>query len=424
MGKYRNRIILIGAVLALLITTPTTLSAGSAQRYGVSPAGTGTGAADERVALTQSAKLVAGNVDAERFGMAVAVSADGSTAIVGAVGGNGHPKFTGAAYVFARVGALWVQQQMLLPDDSTYGDFFGLAVALSADGSTAVIGAPAILFYGASNPATNAAYVFTRTGTTWTQQQKLVGSDTIYGGFYGYTVALSADGGTAAVGALVNASGGGGAYIFMRGDDGWTQQQELTAADTTLDDSFGCAVALSGTGDTALVSACDKDQETGAAYIFTRSGAAWSQQQKLVASDAAAHDQFGYRVALSADGGTAVIGAPFHATNPGAAYVFTRGDNGWSQQAQLVSSDTKTASAFACSVAVSGMGDRVMIGDRTPTAYLFVGTGTAWSQQQQWTLKPPGSLCASEVAISADGTTVLVGAQNEDDGGAVYIFTP
>lgn len=436
MCKHRNRAILGVLIVTLFVATPANRLL-SPQTSIASSAALATRATDGpggMAALMQSAKLVAGDaVSYGSFGIAVAVSADGATAFVGAPRIQANFTDRGAAYVFTRVGALWIQQQILIPSEAEPGDCFGFAVALSADGATAIIGAPAItLFDDEPNPATNAAYVFTRDGATWTQRQKLTASDTTHGDFYGYAIAISGDGTTAAVGALAKKGGSGAAYVFARGDV-WAQQQELTADDGAPRDTFGNAIALSGTGDALVIGAEAKDATTGAAYIFTRDGTTWSQQQKLLASDAAPKDFFGNSVAVSADGTTAVIGAPQHTMGEsvrGAAYVFSRGGNGWSQQAQLFAADTITSTGtiaedeFAYVVALSGTGDTVVIGEYGGAAYSFTRSGTSWSQQQRWASKAPAGFFGSSVAMSAGGSTVLIGAPTEGDMGAVYVYSP
>ena len=221
----------------------------------------------------------------------------------------------------------WGGQKKLTASDGAATDSFGNSVALSGD--TALVGA-----LGGDVGAfadQGSAYVFVRSGATWTQQQKLVASDGAYSDQFGVSVALSGD--TALVGAPsdqvgVNADQGS-AYVFVRSGTIWAEQQKLTASDGAADDLFGIAVTLSG--DTALVGAHSDDvganANQGSAYVFVRSGATWTQQQKLVASDGAYVDQFGVSVALSGD--TALVGA--HSddvganANQGSAYVFTGG---------------------------------------------------------------------------------------------------
>jgi hypothetical protein len=221
---------------------------------------------------------------------------------VGAVGSN----HTGAAYVFTRSGSTWTQQAKLTASDAAASDSFGFSVAIA--GSTAAVGA-----VGSNH--TGAAYVFTRSGSTWTQQAKLTASGGIAGDEFGYSVALS--GSTAVVGAINNNAGTGAAYVFTRSGSTWTQQAKLTASDGAASDFFGYSVAIVTT--TAVVGAPD-NLGTGAAYIFTGSGSTWTQQAKLTVSGSPANDFFGQSVSLS--GTTAVVGAYGRKTFTGAAYVF------------------------------------------------------------------------------------------------------
>ena len=226
----------------------------------------------------------------------------------------------GAAYIFTRTGSVWTEQTKLLASDGKVGNWFGYSVAL--DGNTALIGA-----HGEDTGGSNAgaAYVFTRTGSTWTQQTKIQASDAQSNNYFGKSVAL--DGNTAIVGAYGEDTGGnnagGAAYIFTRTNSVWTQQGlPLTASNSGNSDLFGYSVALDG--DTALIGAHGEDTG-GAAYIFTRTGSTWTEQT-IQASDKQVSDEFGVSVAI--DGDTAIVGAVFEDTggaNAGAAYVFSIG---------------------------------------------------------------------------------------------------
>jgi len=149
---------------------------------------------------------------------------------------------------------------------------------------------------------------------------------------FGWSVAISSDGNTAIVGAnLDNApsTNSGSAYIFTRSGSTWTQQQKITASDGAVNDQFGASVAISSDGNTAIVGAYLDDapsSNSGSAYIFTRSGSTWTQQQKLTASDGADSDQFGLSVAISSDGNTAIVGAfrdDAPSSDSGSVYIFT-----------------------------------------------------------------------------------------------------
>ncbi len=199
-------------------------------------------------------------------------------------------------------------------------------MALSADGDTALIGASWDCDVGA-------AWVFTRTGSTWTQQgEKLKGGGEVGKAFFGESVALSADGETALMGAPQDDHDAGAAWVFTRSGSTWTQQGEkLTGGGEIGEGFFGRSVALSGEGDTALIGGSyENTGSDGAAWVFTRSGWTWSQQgEKLDGSGESTEAEyglggggFGSSVALSADAGTALVGGGHESRQAGAAWVF------------------------------------------------------------------------------------------------------
>jgi hypothetical protein len=309
---------------------------------------------------SQQAYIKASNTDAgDEFGTSVALSEDGSTLSVGAEGedsaatGIGGTQTddsaanAGAVYVFARNGAVWTQQAYVKASNTGTADAFGGAVALSADGSTLAVGAlredSAATGIGgdqADNSAADAgaAYVFTRSGATWSQQSYVKASNAGADDFFGI-VTLSADGLTLAVGAPREASaatgiggnqdddstsGAGAVYVFTRSGTTWSQQAYVKASNTDVGDSFG-SVALSSDGATLLVGARfeysaatgiggnqadNSTLDAGAVYVFTRSGTTWSQQAYVKASNTGTNDEFGSALALSADGLTLAVGSP------------------------------------------------------------------------------------------------------------------
>ena len=298
---------------------------------------------------------------------------------------------------------LAVQQAQLTAADGSSNDYFGTVVAVSGD--TALVGVP----YEDDYSGTGAAYVFVRSGAGWTQQAKLTASDAADFDWFGSSVALSGD--TALVCALRDDVDGnydqGSAYVFVRSGASWTQQAHLIAAGNGY---LGSSAALSG--NTALVGG------GGFAYVFTRSGASWSQQAKLAASDGTA---MGSSAALSGD--TALLGAPGWNTSSdvnsaqGTAYVFVRSGDSWSQQAQLTAADGAHGDYFGYSVALSGdtalVGpemDSVPYGPHQGSAYVFVRSGTNWSQQAQLTASDGGPYAQFGYSVAVSGDTALVGA--------------
>lgn len=276
-------------------------------------------------------------VNGDGFGISVAISSD--TAVVGAAGKNSSQ---GAAYVFTRSGWAWTQQVELTANDVAAGDNFGMSVAI--DGNTLVVGARS------KNSSQGAAYVFTRSGNIWSQQAELVANDAVNNDNFGVSVAISLD--TLVVGAYAKNSSKGAVYIFTRSGSVWSQQTKLTASDAVNNDIFGTSVSISS--NTLAVGAPGKNLSTGAAYIFTLSNNIWSQQSELTASDATTNDQFGGSVAISL--GTLVVGAWKNSSSKGAAYVFTRSGGIWSQtqQTKLIAGDAANNDTFGYSVSIGG----------------------------------------------------------------------
>jgi len=291
------------------------------------------------------------------LGWSVALS--GSTAVVGDPRNN---SFTGAAFVFVRSGTTWSRQAKLTAAAHGFQQFLGQSVAVS--GATVVAGAP----------SNGTADVFVRSGTTWSRQAKLTGPV----GSFGWSVALSitpASGATAVVGSPLENSFTGAAYAFVRAGTTWSRQARLTAADGAANDEFGGSVALSGSA--AAVGAASKSlgrRITGAAYVFVRSGTTWSQQAKLTAPvHSRVSDDLGWSVALS--GSTAAVGAASKNANTGAAYVFARSGTTWSQRAKLTVAHGAANDGFGGSVALSGSSAIVgALGTNANTgaAYVFV----------------------------------------------------
>ena len=353
----------------------------------------------------------------DKFGSAVAM--DGQTALVGARYKFGSTSQQGAAYVFVQSGTTWTQQAKLLADDYAAYDEFGSSVSLS--NTTALVGAQ-MKTIGA-NGRQGAAYVFERSGTTWTQEVKLTGSDGASEDQFGISTALR--GTTAVVGASRKTVGGnvyrGAAYVFVRGGTGWSEQAILTASDGMASHGFGCSVAVDGPS--ALIGS----RGAAAAYVFSQSGSLWTEQSKLTPSDADGSSAFGSAVAL--EGTTALVGAP-GVTGGGAAYVFVQSGGIWSQKPKLTAYDRASGDTFGSAVALRG--GTAIVGApnksaNTGAAYGFVGP-VSWVQTE--TLTPlygqSGDTFGTSVAVK--GTTAVVGVPNKTWGyhlfyGIAYVFT-
>jgi hypothetical protein len=457
--------------------------------------------------ISQEAYIKASNTGrADRFGWAIALSSDGNTLAVSAVGessgatgidgdqADNSLMDAGAVYVFVRSGATWVQQAYIKASNPDANDQFGTSVALSADGNTLAVGAfgeasaaSGIDGNQADNtaaPNAGAVYMFVRTGTTWTQQAYIKASNPRPGAGFGVSVALSADGNTLAVGADgessaatgingnqadFSARNAGAAYVFVRNGTTWTQQAYVKASNTGLNDLFGLALALSADGNTLAVGAAGEASvafgingpqadnslpDAGAVYVFVRSGAIWSQQAYIKGSNTGAGDAFGVRVSLSGDGNTLAVGAQREdspatgidgnqfddtATDAGAVYLFVRSGATWSQQAYVKASNTGATNspageAFGSSVALSHDGNLLAVGagfesgaatgiggDQTGDSlfsgavYLFARANTTWTQQAyvKASNTVPNAFFGGAVALYGAGSVLAVGALGE-----------
>jgi len=288
-------------------------------------------------------------------------------------------------------------------------------------------------------------YVFVRSGEVWTQQADLQCPQ--FGSFqyFGYSVALEGD--TALVGTLAapGLNVGGQVFFFARsgppGDEFWTSQQ-VFPSDGVPGDQFGVSVAMSPSQDTAVVGAYLEDNagelDAGSAYVFVKSGNSWVEQAKLTASDGAADDRFGLRVAISGD--TVLVGAyqDDHAggANAGSAYVFTRSGTVWTEQAKLTASDAAAGDGFGVSLAFSG--DTAVIGAYTDdeaggvdagSAYVFTRSGDpeVWTEQSKLTASDGAAEDWFGLAVALDADTPVIGARQDDndggiDAGSAYVF--
>jgi hypothetical protein len=401
---------------------------------GVVPVDASGDASGALLPISQGAYIKASNTQfGMAFGRTVALSADGTTMVVGApgessgaMGVNGNQgdmteTSAGAAYVFVRAGTTWSQQAYVKASNPQASAQFGTSVALSADGNTLAIGASsessaAMGINGMGNDTTmtaaGAAYVFVRTGATWAQTTYVKASNTAAQANFGFSIVLSADGTTLVVGARSEATNltgingdtqdagsayqSGAAYVFALAGGAWSQQAYVKASDTAPGAEFGYALGLSTNGDMLVVGApFEKGSATGidgsqspattanagAVYAFTRSGGTWSQAHYIKASNTGAQQEFGTSVALSPDGLTLAVGAP-----------------GESSKTMGVGGDQSDTSLL-----------------QSGAAYVFASTGTTWSQQAY--VKPSDTQASGEfgdsLAISGDGSTLVAGARGD-----------
>lgn len=379
------------------------------------------------------------SVSLSRDGNTLAVGAPEESSNARGVDGdqaNDKSPGAGAAYVFIRGGDTWRQHAYIKASntvpaaDIVFGlgvfgirhpAWFGSSVALSADGRTLAVGAPGDTS-GAKGvdadqqdttaPFAGAVYVFGRTSTSWAQKVYLKASNAAAQSQFGSALALSDNGTTLAVGARFErgvSSGingdpavhdsqsmaSGAAYVFIQDSGGqWTQQAYVKASNPGASDAFGAGLALSDDGDTLAVGAPGESSSTaginpapgprtlsgaGAAYLFKRSNATWSQLAFIKPGNPMSQAAFGARLSLSGAGGTLAVAAPSEAgggrgfnANPadssapgaGAVYLFQQGSGSstWAQKRYLKASNTDAQDLFGTDVALSRDASTMAVG--------------------------------------------------------------
>ena len=285
----------------------------------------------------------------DRFGMFVSIS--GNYAIVGSPCDDDNGDQSGSAYIFRRDGGNWIEEDKVTVSDGAAGDFFG-TVSISEE--YAIVGSSGDDDNGNES---GSAYIIRRDGGNWIEEQKIIASDGGAGDYFGSAVSI--EGEYVIVGAYLDDNGGidrGSAYIFRRDAGTWIEEKKITANDGADNDNFGFSVSLSGVY--VIIGAFQDDDNgdnAGSAYIYRRSGTIWSEQQKLIASDAADNDLFGLAVAISGD--YSIIGAPFNSDfgmGSGSSYIFRRNETAWTEQHKITASDGAEDDRFGDAVALSG----------------------------------------------------------------------
>ncbi|AYL96471.1 MBG domain-containing protein [Mucilaginibacter celer] len=362
-----------------------------------------------------------GNIGAATQGYAVALSADGNTALVGARDDNGGQ---GAAWIFVRSGAVWQQQGSKLVGTGGSGQVNqGSAVAISADGNTAVVGGPA------DNGNVGAAWVFVRVGNTWQQQgDKLAGTGNIGESRQGQSIALSADGNTVVLGAAGDNNNLGAVWTFRRVSGVWQQINKVVVTDNILQPGVGRSVAISADGNTLLAGGPADNGGVGAVWIFKRVGNYWQQQRKLIGTVQGGAQ--GFSVSINADGTETFVGSydyypnepengyPADYTSIVTDYKLVNGD--WLQQAKnytffnhtyLTNLIGAAPSADAKTFLVAGAVEN----STAPQSVQVVNGSTQFELVANNTT-------ATSMALSADGSTAILGFGYEGPTGLIRAF--
>ena len=275
-----------------------------------------------------------------------------------------------------------------------------------------------------------------RTFLAGVEHAKLIDWHALDSDYFGASVAMSSDGNTVIVGAPQNddfADQSGKAFVFTRSGNNWALQARLHAQDPKRIDFFGASVALSRDGDLAMIGASGKGTIRGAVYIFTRVGVIWNQAAKVLASDGRVGDYFGSYISISHDASAVVIGSMYQDNKKGAAYIFNRIGNEWQQVAKLSDPSLEEGDFFGSSVGISSDGKLAIVGASDTkaggAAYVFTRAGTLWRLETilKSDTPQPADKFGSCVSLSVNGNTALVGAHGASskfvNSGDVFVFT-
>lgn len=382
----------------------------------------------------QGNKLIGTTVGQSEQGFSVAVSADGNTAVTGGLHDNND---VGAIWIYTRSGGIWAQQGTKLVGTGgtgTLGNQQGVSVAISADGNTVVEGGPA------DNNNVGAFWTFTRSNGVWTQQgNKVSAADFISKDFgsgpinpeQGSSIAISGDGNTVIEGGYWDNDLVGAAWVYTRQGGVWTEQKKLVDS-TGIGSSQGFCVAMSTDGNTAAVGGSTDNNYNGAVWIYIKGTHGWTRQVKLIGTGATSFAGQGASAALSADGNTLAEGANFDNNETGAVWIFTRTGTAWTQQGGKLSPPESVApSRQGNSVSLSADGNTLIEGGYRDNgdvggAWIFTRAGGSWTQKTKLfgTGGTTGDDQGYSVAISADGSTAFSGAISDSSiGGAIFAFS-
>jgi len=366
--------------------------------------------------------LPSDNSPGDNFGATVSISDD--YAIVGANDDDDNGKDTGSAYIFKRDGNTWIEQMKLLASDGTNNDYFGWAVSISGD--YAIVGGLNL----------DSAYIFKRDGETWIEQSKLLASDGADYDQFGWAVSIFGD--YAIVGAHGNDDNGsrsGSAYIFKREGESYVEQTKLLPSDGAEGDCFGFSVSISG--QYAIVGA-PRDYQSdsnGYSYIFKKEGDIWLEQAKLLPSDGTEWDCFGESVSISRD--YAIVGArgdDDKGEGSGSAYIFKRDGENWIEQVKLLDSGSIDRVYCYFGASVSILGDYAIVGawqndgdgnvKNSGAAYIFKREGNTWTEKKKLLASDGSNGDNFGYSVFISGDHAIVGARNDyDSGGSAYIYT-
>lgn len=384
---------------------------------------TGAASVPALAATTGTATLTANDGNAfDGLGQSAAISRSGHVAVVGSPGRGGR----GAAYVFTRHGQGFSQTAELTPPGTGSGHQLGTSVAISGDGQTVVSGDDL------ANNGTGAAFVFSERSGTWAQIAKLVGAGAKHGDEEGISVAISANASTIVVTAPFSRSDVGAAYVFTRSGSTYKEAQKLTIKTSGIA-LLGFDAAVSSRGSTIMLGAPLINNQAGEADVFTKSGTTWTHTARLVGANTAAGDNFGFTVAVSGSGTTLAVGSPSSNGGDGSAYVFTKRDRTFRQASQVLPPAGTSDAEAGQSVGISSDGSVAAFGAgrlNQDAGAVFVATRAKGKFAVTATDTAPNPTRGDELgftnvstAVAGNGSAIISGARGRNGQiGAAFVF--
>ena len=384
------------------------------------------------------------------FGENISLDNDGTRVIVGAKQTNTTYTAAGKAYIFKRTGTTWAQEATLQAADHAANNNFGASVDMDSTGTRVVIGSPRNTHSGTYE--CGALYIYLRSGTTWTQEAKLTISNRETSEAFGTRVAID-ETGTRIIGTATAATVGGVAYvgrasIFTRSGTTWTQEQTINPSDYPGNGSmhFGTGVDINANGTRVVVGARNKTVSgvsgAGMLYVYVRSGVTWNQETTLITSSPISNGFLGYACAIDS-AGARIVGAvpgssPGSVASAGSLYVFSRSGSTWSQEAIIITNDKAAGDSLGYALGIDATGSRIVAGAyaadpssvaNAGKAYTFTRSGSTWSQEMMTAAsdKTSSAFFGWGASISGDGSRLCIGAFGATSngyagGGKAYMF--
>jgi type IV secretory pathway ATPase VirB11/archaellum biosynthesis ATPase len=376
-------------------------------------------------------------VDYDSFGYSVAIDSTGDRVIIGAQNENTGAADAGSVYIYSRSGTVWTLEREINNPSPVSADYFGISVAIDATGDRVVIGA-----YRENTGATDAgsAYIYSRSGTVWTLEREINNPSPVASDFFGFSVSINGTGDRVIIGAYQEDTGAvnaGSAYIYSRSGTTWTLEQEINNPSPVATDWFGTSVCINSTGDRVIIGADATNTgalNAGSAYIYSRSGTVWTLEQAIHNPSPMADDYFGWAVSINSTGDRVIIGAyneDTGATDAGSVYIYSRSGTVWTLEQEINNPSPMADDYFGDSVSINSTGDRVIIGadgedtgaSAAGSAYIYSRSGTTWTLEQEINNPSPreGASFSFSVAIDSTGDKVIIGAYG-GTAGSVYIY--